>query len=155
MTIIELETKIASDIHVVFDLARSIDLHIESTAGTGEEAIAGKTSGLISIHESVTWRAKHFGIRLQHQSYIPNMSAPVHFTDEMTKGAFTSFRHDHYFSSEDGMTLMKDVLRYEVPFGFAGRMFDKLILKKYLTKFISGRNHVIKVTAEGKMQRSD
>lgn len=47
---------------VVFDLARSIDLHKLSTAHTGEEAIAGKTSGLIELGETVTWRARHFGV---------------------------------------------------------------------------------------------
>ncbi|WP_245856885.1 SRPBCC family protein [Mucilaginibacter auburnensis] len=45
-----------------FDFARSIDLHIESTKQTGEKAIAGKTSGLIGLGETVTWRAQHFGV---------------------------------------------------------------------------------------------
>jgi len=39
--LIELEIRIAAPIERVFDLARSIDLHVDSTAGTGERAIAG------------------------------------------------------------------------------------------------------------------
>lgn len=62
MPIIELQTEIKTDISIVFDLSRSIDLHKISTEHTNEEAIAGKTSGLIGMDESVTWRAKHFGI---------------------------------------------------------------------------------------------
>ena len=62
MSRIELETIIKSDsIETVFDLSRSIDLHTISTKKTKEEAIAGKTSGLISLNETVTWKAKHLG----------------------------------------------------------------------------------------------
>ncbi|WP_345742944.1 hypothetical protein [Algibacter lectus] len=59
---IKLQTKIKATRNIVFDLSRSIDLHKISTEHTNEEAIAGKTSGLIGIDESVTWRAKHFGV---------------------------------------------------------------------------------------------
>jgi hypothetical protein len=59
---IELTTHINAPIGRVFDLSRSIDLHMESTKKTGEKAIAGKTSGLIELGETVIWRAKHFGI---------------------------------------------------------------------------------------------
>ena len=55
-------TEIKADKTVVFDLSRSIDLHKISTEQTNQQAIAGKTSGLIGINENVTWRAKHFGV---------------------------------------------------------------------------------------------
>jgi hypothetical protein len=48
---IELITTIAAPPGPCFDLARSIDLHLESTAGTGEKAVAGRTSGLIEMGE--------------------------------------------------------------------------------------------------------
>ena len=57
---IEIKTQIKAPIQIVFDLARNIDLHKLSTSQTNETAIAGKTSGLIDIGESVTWRAKHY-----------------------------------------------------------------------------------------------
>lgn len=59
---IVLKTIIRAPIDRCFDLSRSIDLHKVSTEQTNEEAIDGVTSGLISLDESVTWRAKHFGI---------------------------------------------------------------------------------------------
>ncbi len=54
MLSIELKTEIKADRSVVFDLSRSIDLHKISTKRTNEEAIAGKTSGLIGLGEIVT-----------------------------------------------------------------------------------------------------
>jgi hypothetical protein len=37
---------------------------------------------------------------------------------------------------------------YTVPFGFFGQLFDKLILKKYMTSFLLKRNQTIKDLAE-------
>ncbi|MBL4586744.1 MAG: cell division protein, partial [Flavobacteriales bacterium] len=56
-----LHTEIKAPRKVVFNLSRSIDLHLESTAQTREQAIAGKTSGMMELGEQVTWKAKHFG----------------------------------------------------------------------------------------------
>jgi len=121
---IELLTEINATIEKVFDLARSIDLHMESTRQTGEKAIAGKTSGLIELGETVTWRAKHFGIWQTLTSKITEFDRPNYFVDEMVQGAFKSFRHEHHFSRIDNQTLMKDVFVFEAPFGRFGPIFQ-------------------------------
>ena len=71
-----LETIIDAPREVVFDLARSIDFHKESTKYTKEQAIAGKTKGLIELGESVTWRAKYFGFSLILESKITEFDYP-------------------------------------------------------------------------------
>jgi hypothetical protein len=45
MSTIHLTTVINSEIHKVFDLARDIDLHQNSTSKTNEKAIEGRISG--------------------------------------------------------------------------------------------------------------
>jgi hypothetical protein len=60
MPTINLTTEINAPIEICFDLSRSIDLHKHSMEHTGEEAIAGRTSGLIEDGEFVTWQAKTF-----------------------------------------------------------------------------------------------
>lgn len=93
---IELKTEInTTNIEVVFNLIRSIDLHKISTKKSKETAISGKTSGLISFGETVTWRAKHFGFYQKLTSKITDYKFPTYFVDEMQKGAFKSFRHEH------------------------------------------------------------
>ena len=148
MPTIELFTQINAPIEIVFDLSRSIDLHMESTKQTGERAIAGRTSGLIGLGETVTWRAKHFGIWQNLTSKITEYKYPDYFVDEMASGAFKSFRHEHHFSSADRGTLMKDVFVFESPFGLLGRFFNWLVLKKYMRDLLTERNRVIKKKAE-------
>lgn len=148
MPTIELATKINAPIEKVFDLARSIDLHIESTKQTGEKAIAGKTSGLIELGETVTWRAKHFGIWQTLTSKITEFDRPNYFVDEMVQGAFKSFRHEHHFSRIDNQTLMKDVFEFESPLGVLGNLFNWLVLTAYMRTLLTKRNKVIKEAAE-------
>jgi len=148
MTQIELSTRINASIDKCFDLARSIDLHIESTKHTREKAIAGKISGLIELGETVTWRARHFGIWQNLTSKITELDRPNYFVDEMVSGAFKSFRHEHIFLSINGQTVMKDIFAFESPCGWFGEVVNFLFLGRYMQKLLKTRNEVIKQAAE-------
>jgi ligand-binding SRPBCC domain-containing protein len=148
METIQLQTVINGPIHRCFDLARSIDFHQETTSSTNEKAIAGTTSGLINKGETVTWKAKHFGIYQQLSSVISEMNPPFFFEDRMIKGAFKSIRHRHYFEEQNGITTMKDLFEFEAPFGLLGRLFSRLVLKNYLEGFIIERNRMLRIAAE-------
>jgi ligand-binding SRPBCC domain-containing protein len=147
-TEIILHTSINAPIQVVFDCARSIDIHQLSTAKTNEKAIAGRTTGLCELGDEVTWRAKHFGIYQILSVSITKLKAPFYFQDQMLKGAFSAMRHDHFFEEKEGITIMKDIFCYGVPYGLFGNLFNKLVLKKYMTDFLVKRNQVIKEVAQ-------
>ena len=148
MAIIQLETYIEAPIDRVFDLARSIDLHKISTKETREEAIAGKTSGLIGPGESVTWRAKHFGISQELSAIVTEFDRPTLFADKMVKGAFASMQHRHCFETHGEGTLMKDTFEFKAPLGILGRMVELMFLKSYMKRFLERRNAELKATAE-------
>jgi ligand-binding SRPBCC domain-containing protein len=148
MPVIRIETIIKAPAEVCFDLSRSIDLHMESTKRTGETAIAGRTTGLIELGETVTWRAKHFYIWQTLTSQITEMQRPFFFVDEMVDGAFKSFRHEHRFVEQEGNTVMTDVFDFESPWGWLGILANKLFLTRYMTGLLMTRNAVIKQNAE-------
>tara|TARA_B100000953_G_C18028788_1_gene422527 strand:+ start:2554 stop:3030 length:477 start_codon:yes stop_codon:yes gene_type:complete len=145
---IELRTEIKADKEIVFDLSRSIDLHKISTEHTNETAIAGKISGLIALNESVTWRAKHFGIYQRLTSKITEFDRPNYFADEMVSGAFSKFKHEHHFKDLNGGTLMIDYFDYKSPIGILGKIADKIFLVKYMTDLLTERNRIVKEFAE-------
>lgn len=134
--------------HVCFNLSRSAELHMESTKHTNETVINGRSSGLFEKHDTVTWRAKHFGIYQQLEMEISEMNYPFSFEDRMIKGIFKSITHQHIFSEKDGVTYMKDIFVYEVPFGLLGRIFDYLVLHHYMKGLLLKRNDCIKSYAE-------
>lgn len=148
MPIIILRTEIYAPAERCFDLSRSIDLHQRSTARTHEKAIAGRTSGLIELGETVTWRARHFGVWQQLTSQITAFHRPHSFTDEMVAGIFKRIHHIHIFETAVDKTIMIDEFSFESPAGFLGRFADAVFLKQYLTKFLTERNALIKACAE-------
>lgn len=148
MTQIKLTTYINASVGKCFDLSRDVGIHLQSASETKERAVAGRTSGLFELNDTVTWEARHFGIRQILTVKITKMQAPYFFEDTMLKGAFRSMVHGHYFEIENGQTKMTDVFEYEVPVGFIGRLFDRWVLKKYMTKFLITRNALIKEVAE-------
>lgn len=148
MSKIVLKTIIKSDIQTVFDLSRDIDLHQKSTSKTNEKAVAGRTTGLIEQGETVTWKAKHLGVIQILTTKIIVMNKPHHFTDVMLKGAFKSMKHQHIFRQEGKNTIMTDIFEFESPAGIIGKLFNYFFLKNYMTKFLTERNKLIKLTAE-------
>lgn len=145
---IHLTSFIAAPVERVFDLSRSINLHQLSTASTNEKAIDGVMNGLINKDETVTWQARHLFKTRQFTSKITEMQSPVLFTDEMLKGDFVSFHHEHHFKATANGTIMIDLVNFETPYGTIGKIANRLFLRSYLEKLLTKRNAVIKEYAE-------
>ena len=145
---IEIITQINSTLEICFDLSRSIDLHKISTAQTKEQAVAGRTNGLINLNETVTWQATHFGIRQKLTSKITAFDRPNYFIDEQIKGIFKSIIHEHKFEKVGDYVIMKDTFEFHSPFGFLGKIFNKLVLTNYLKRLLIDRNQIIIEFAE-------
>jgi ligand-binding SRPBCC domain-containing protein len=148
MAVIELSTVIRAPRERVFDLARSIDAHQDSTGGTEERAVAGVTKGLIGMDGEVTWEARHFGVRQKLTVRVTAFDRPRHFQDVMISGAFKSMVHDHRFAEHPEGTLMSDRFEFKSPLGILGRIADWLFLATYMRRFIVRRNAVLKQLAE-------
>jgi ligand-binding SRPBCC domain-containing protein len=139
MSHIHLTTFIKAPIERVFDLSRSITLHKVSTSKTGEKAIAGVTSGLISKDETVTWQAKHLFKTRQFTSKIMEMQSPILFIDKMINGDFKNFTHQHHFKKVENGTIMIDLVDFESPYTVLGKIVNSIFLKKYLETFLVKR----------------
>lgn len=148
MAIIKLQTKINAPKERCFFLSLSVDLHLLSTEETNEKAIDGVTSGLMKLNDVVTWRAKHFGIYQNLTSKITAYNSPNYFVSEMVKGAFKKMHHQHIFEWRDKKTIMTDIFVFDAPLGILGKLFSKLVLKKYMKGFLLKRNNTIKQVAE-------
>jgi ligand-binding SRPBCC domain-containing protein len=135
-------------IETCFDAARDLDLHMKSVQHTDERAVAGRTSGLISAGEEVTWRARHFGITQHFTSRITAFDRPRYFQDTMQRGAFKSFVHDHFFESDQGKTKMTEALRFSAPLGLLGRIAEKLVLRRHLKRLLELRVAAIRDAVE-------
>ena len=144
-------TLIQAPIERCFDLARSVEVHLAGNKHCGETAVAlaGVTSGLMSMAQRVTWRAKHLGMWQTLTSEITAMDPPAYFQDTMVQGAFRFMKHDHFFRSlSSGQTEMKDVFCFAAPLPVLGRLAEIVFLRRYMRALLHERNVVVKQIAE-------
>ena len=150
MAVLRIVTDIAASAQVCFDLARSIDLHLESMVASGERAVGGVTSGLISAGERVTWEARHFGVRWRVTSRISEFDPPRCFVDEMEAGGpFAYFRHEHIFEPRGDVTHMTDMIVFRTRCGPFAPIVD-VAAGAYLRRLMSIRNSTIRTRAESR-----
>lgn len=147
-TIIHLTTHINAPINKCFELSISVDVHQQSTGNTREKAIAGVTSGMMELNDTVTWEAIHFGVKQKLTSKITKYQYPFYFVDEMVNGVFKKIYHQHVFTESGNTTTMTDIFEYAAPLGVFGKLAEKLFLNRYLKNFLIERNNYIKLLAE-------
>ncbi len=147
MPTIRIVTKIAAPVETCFDLSRSIDLHLESMVASRERAVAGVTSGLIEDGQEVSWEAHHLGVRWRMTSRITAFDRPHRFVDEMVRGPFALFRHEHRFEADGDGTVMTDTVELKMGWGPL-RPLAEVCAGAYLRRLIVIRNAAIKGRAE-------
>lgn len=122
----------------LFAISLDIDAHVSSMQQSDERAIAGVTSGEIGLGETVTWRARHFGIWFTMTSKITELNQPTRFVDQQVRGPFKSFVHEHRFESAGDGCRMTDTITVGSP--VFGRLVERTILVPYLRRLITLRN---------------
>ena len=144
-------TLIGAPIARVFELSRSVEVHLLANVHDNEQALAtgGVTTGLIDLGQQVTWRAKHFGFWHNLTSEVTAMKPPTYFQVTMVKGIFRFMQADHRLRSlPSGVTELKDIFAIAAPLPILGPIAEGLFLRRYMVALNRERNAVIKQLAE-------
>ena len=148
MPVVVVRIEIRAPVEIVFDLCRSVDVHVDSTVGTNEKAVGGVTTGLMELGDEVTWRATHFGVRQTLTSRITKFDRPHMFRDSMVAGAFRRFDHDHLFTLVGDVTVVEDRFDFDTRLGILGWLASRLFLMRHMSAFLRVRLESIKTIAE-------
>ena len=138
-----LETTAPAPAEACFELCLTVEAHTASMQASGEQAVAGVTTGVMGLGDQVTWRARHFGVPFEMTSRITEHDHPARFVDEQVQGPFGRWWHEHRFEPADGGTLMVDVVEFHSPLGPLGRLVDRTFLSNYMTRLLRQRNQWI------------
>lgn len=144
-----IESVIAASTEACFDLSLSVDAHTDSMASSRERAIAGVTTGAMTLGDTVTWQARHFGIPFRMTSAITEYERPVRFVDAQQRGPFRRWWHEHTFTAlPDGRTLMIDAVEFAAPLRPFGFVADRVVLARYMARLVRTRNEWLKTALE-------
>lgn len=144
-------TKIKAPQERVFDLARSVDLYLAKDGESQKEStLAGRTTGLRTVGESVTWKVGRLGNRQTMTTEITEMEEPKLFLEVMSQGEFKSFAHRRSFEldASGDTTTMLDEITYTLGFGILGKAVANLLLTAYLRESVRKHNNELKAIAE-------
>ena len=146
------KTEIDADIDTCFDLARDVGFYYNTLEKFTEIPISGKVTGLMEAGDYVTWETNHLSL-MQHLTLkVTEFEKPILFVDEMVRGEFKTYRHEHIFEVENDKTVMIDKFEFQSPYGIFGKLVDWVFLKRHFKKLIITRNKTLRLHAEAKMQ---
>jgi ligand-binding SRPBCC domain-containing protein len=144
---LDLITDIAAEPDVCFDVSLDVGVHV--AASPTERIVGGVRSGRMRLGQEVTWSARHFGVRWRMTSKIVAYERPHLFVDEMQRGPFGRWRHQHILETTSYGTRMIDHVSFASPFGPLGRLVDALVLERYMTRLLREHNAHVRAVAEG------
>ncbi len=84
-----------------------------------------------------------FSIPMKWITEITHVEPLKFFVDEQRKGPYKIWHHEHHFEVVDGGVLMTDIVSYELPMGFLGRMVHPFIVEKKLKEIFDYRFKVV------------
>lgn len=84
-----------------------------------------------------------FGIPLHWQTEIWKIKKPEMFTDKQLQGPYKIWEHTHQFVQKGKGVLMKDEVKYVLPFGFIGTIAHSLIVRKKIERIFNYRKEVL------------
>lgn len=143
-----LERTIAAPVERVFALSLDVGVHVESMTAHAERIVGGVGEGSMAEGDTVTWSARHFGIRFRMTSVVFDVDPPRAFSDRQVRGPFAAFRHRHTFAPVPEGTLMRDEIDFRSPLGPVGRLVDALVMRQHLVRLIQQRNDTLAARAE-------
>jgi len=111
--------------------------------------VSGSTAGFVAADDNVLWRGRKFGLPQMHHSLIDAFEPPLFFRDRMIAGRFAAFQHEHRFIAQlDGSVLLRDELRFSLPWGLPGVLAGRLLLLPHVRSLLHTRLARIKRLAE-------
>lgn len=87
-----------------------------------------------------------FKIPLKWVTEITHIKKENYFVDEQRSGPFKMWHHEHHFEEKDGGTQMRDIIHYDLPMGFLGKIAHGISVRSKLQKIFGYREKMLDQT---------
>lgn len=84
-----------------------------------------------------------FGIKLDWTTEITHIRDREFFVDEQRVGPYSIWHHEHHFKEIEGGVEMMDIVSYQLPLGFLGKMMHPIMVKGRLNNIFDYRFQIV------------
>ena len=97
----------------------------------------------------VNIKTTKFFIPMHWKVMIDKIESPTIIIDRAAKSPFKSWKHQHIFTQKGSVCELKDIIEYELPFGFLGKIISPFI-EYDIVKMFEYRHKQTKILLEPK-----
>lgn len=83
------------------------------------------------------------GIPVRWKTEISNVREKHSFTDLQLTGPYKVWKHTHTFATKEDGVLMTDVIQYELPLGWLGKIVEKIIVRDKIKSIFEYRKNIL------------
>jgi uncharacterized protein (TIGR01777 family) len=105
--------------------------------------VLGSSTPELRKGTTIDYRLRLHGVPVRWQSVIESWNPPHGFTDLQTRGPYALWHHTHEFEPHEGGTIIRDRVRYEVPFGAVGSLVGGALVARDLAAIFRYRQEQI------------
>ncbi|MGE5636503.1 MAG: SRPBCC family protein [Nocardioidaceae bacterium] len=92
----------------------------------------------------IDYRLRLHGVRVRWRTRIEVWEPPARFVDVQVKGPYALWEHTHLFEAAgDGATVIRDRVRYALPFGSLGALAHRAFVRRDLERIFDYRREAV------------
>jgi len=92
----------------------------------------------------IEYRLKLHRVPVRWRTRIEAWEPPHRFVDAQVKGPYSLWEHTHTFEEDGpGATIIRDRVRYSIPFGPLGELADRLLVRRDLKQIFDYRRDAV------------
>ena len=149
------ESRIAAPAEVVFSWHEAPDAFEKLTPPWERVRIVERSASGIQPGTKITLEMRLGPLKRRWVAVHTDYQAGRMFRDEQLSGPFTYWVHTHLVEPRaPHHCLLIDDIRYQLPFGFIGRLLGGWLVRRKLKRLFNYRHHVTRETCEGKVAQS-
>ena len=138
--VLQVEQKIEMPLAKVFEFFSRAENLQRITPPLLDFKIVSKTPIEMKPGALIDYKLQVHGVPLRWRTLIEEWDPPHKFVDTQLRGPYSLWHHTHEFIElTPNLTLIKDTVRYRLPFGYLGLLVHKLMVQKDIQKIFAFR----------------
>jgi hypothetical protein len=129
----------AAEIFRFFADARNLETITPPWLGFRVRSAPGRVSGGAEIEYSL----RLHGLPVRWVSLIDDWDPPRCFADVQVHGPYSLWRHTHTLEPDGDRVIMRDLVRYSLPFGPVGELAHRVLVRRDLERIFDYRRAAI------------